>query len=233
LPNPVWIIEPIADLQHLSPATRLYLGCLADARRDETLRKALSTASPAVANDPETLWLVATHSWNIGDLPESRRALDKLLSVQPDDGSARLLKIELLLRSDDLDNLLPELDRPIEKLRFHRLTDRFRVAALLGNFGHIDRAVAYAYRLFQENKAMSQAWMCFSGLVLREGTDIKAVEEDWKLSAVAENAAVDIEYDDGEKSFIIIEPDSAKRPPSGSFQCSDISVAALVCLGKV
>jgi hypothetical protein len=58
---------------------------------------------------------------------------------------------------------------------------------------------------------MSQAWMCFSGLVLREGTDIKAAEEDWKLSAVAENAAVDIEYDDGEKSFIIIEPDSAIR----------------------
>jgi tetratricopeptide (TPR) repeat protein len=205
------LIEPIADLQHLSPATRLYLGCLADARRDEALRNALSSASSAVLNDPETLWLVATHSWNIGDLPESRRALDKLLAIQPDDGSARLLQVELLLRSDDLDNLLPELDRPIEQLRFHRLTDRFRVAALLGNFGHMDRAVAYAYRLFQENKGMSQAWMCFSGLVLRESTDIKAAEEDWKLSAVADNAAVDMEYEDGEKSFIIIEPNAAIR----------------------
>lgn len=205
------LIEPIADLQHLSPATRLYLGCLADARRDETLRTALSSASPAVVNDPETLWLVATHSWNIGDLPESRRALDKLLELHPEDGSARLLKVELLLRSDDLDNLLPELAIPIEKLRFHRLTDRFRVASLLGHFGHMDRAVAYAYRLFHENKGLSQAWICFSGLVLRESTDIQAAAEDWKVAAVADNAAVDMEYDDGEKGFIIIEPDPAIR----------------------
>ncbi|WP_454000416.1 PIN domain-containing protein [Afipia felis] len=205
------LIEPIADLKHLTPATTLFFRCLADARRDEALRKALSSASPSVADDPETLWLIATHAWNIGDLPESRRAVDRLLAVEPDDGSARLLKIELLLRSDDLDHLLPELARPIEHLRFHRLTDRFRVAALLGYFGHMERAVAYAYRLFQENKGISQAWMCFSALVLHEGIDAKVSEESWKMAAVAENAAVDMEFDDGEKLFIIIEPDAALR----------------------
>lgn len=205
------LIEPIADLQHLTPATRLFFRCLADARRDESLRKALSSASPSVANDPETLWLIATHAWNIGDLPESRRAVDQLLAVEPDDGSARLLQIELMLRSDDLDHLLPELARPIEQLRFHRLTDRFRVAALLGHFGHMERAVAYAYRLFQENKGISQAWMCFSGLVLHEGIDAEVSEESWKLTAVAENAAVNMEFDDGEMMFIIIEPDATLR----------------------
>lgn len=39
----VTLIEPIADLQHLSPATRLYLGCLSIACRDDTLRKALAS----------------------------------------------------------------------------------------------------------------------------------------------------------------------------------------------
>lgn len=205
------LIEPIADLQHLTPATRLFFGCLADARRDEALRKALSSANSSVADDPEILWLIATHAWNIGDLPESRRAVERLLTIEPDDGSARLLKIELQLRSDDLDQLLRELALPIEQLRFHRLTDKFRVAALLGHFGHMERAVAYAYRLFQENKGISQAWMCFSGLVLHEGIDTEASEQSWKMTVVAENAAVDMEFDDGEKKFIIIEPDAALR----------------------
>jgi cellulose synthase operon protein C len=205
------LIEPIIDLQVLNPATRLYLGCLVDARRDEAFRVSLASACPDIRKDPEILWLLATHSWNVGDLPESRRAVDALLSDHPDSAAARLLKIEILLRSDDIDELLPELDRPIERLGFNRLTDKFRVASLLGHFGHMDRAVAYAYRLFLENREISQAWLCFHGLVLKEGTNLADSDVSWDPKVVCDNAAVDIEYESGEKQFVIIEPDGKLR----------------------
>jgi tetratricopeptide (TPR) repeat protein len=205
------LIEPIIDLQVLNPATRLYLGCLVDARRDEAFRVSLANACPDVRKDPEILWLLATHSWNVGDLPESGRAVDALLSDQPNSGAARLLRIEILLRSDKIDELLPELDRPIERLAFNRLSDKFRIASLLGHFGHMDRAVAYAYKLFLENREISQAWLCFHGLVLKEGTNLGNSDNSWDPKVVCENAAVDIEYEDGEKQFVIIEPDGMLR----------------------
>jgi len=205
------LIEPVVDLQILSPATRLFLGCLVDARRDEAFRLSLAKASSLVRDDPEILWLHAIHSWNIGDLSEARRAVDTLLADHPDNASARLLKIELLLRSDDIDGLLPEIERPLERLSFNRLSDKFRVASLLGHFGHMDRAAAYAYRLFLENKEISQSWLCFSGLVMREGMNLETSRRSWDPKVVCENAAVDIDYEDGEKLFIIVEPDALFR----------------------
>jgi cellulose synthase operon protein C len=205
------LIEPIADLQVLSPATRLYLGCLVEARRDEAFRISLANSCSDVRKDPEILWLLATHSWNIGDLPESRQAVDALLSDHPDSAAARLLKIEILLRSDQIDELLPELERPIERLAFNRLSDKFRIASLLGHFGHMDRAIAYAYRLFLENREISQAWLCFYGLVLKEGPNRASSDGAWDPKVVCENAAVDIEYEDGEKQLLIIEPDGILR----------------------
>jgi len=205
------LIEPIVDLQVLSPATHLYLGCLVEARRDEAFRAALAKASPEVRKDPETLWLLAIHSWNVGDLPESRRAVDALLADRPDSAPARLLKIEILIRSNEIDELLPELDRPIERLAFSRLSDRLRVASLLGHFGQMGRAVAYAYRLFLENREISEAWLCFHGLILTAGAKLPNSDESWDPKIVCENAAVDIEYEDGEKQFVIVEPDAMLR----------------------
>jgi cellulose synthase operon protein C len=205
------LIEPIIDLQILNPATRLYLGCLVEARRDEAFRVSLANACSDVRKDPEILWLLATHSWNVGDLLESRRAVDALLSDHLDSPAARLLKIEILLRSDKIDELLPELEQPIERLAFNRLSDKFRVASLLGHLGHMDRAVAYAYRLFLENREISQAWLCFDGLVLKEGANLANSDGSWDPKVVCEDAAVDIEYEDGEKQFVIIEPDGMLR----------------------
>lgn len=205
------LIDPIVDLQALNPATHLYLGCLVEARRDEAFRAALAKASPEVRKDPETLWLLAIHSWNVGDLPESRRAVDTLLTIRPESAPARLLKIEILIRSNEIDELLPEFERPIERLTFNRLSDRLRVASLLGHFGQMGRAVAYAYRLFLENREISQAWLCFHGLVLREGTKLANFDESWDPKTVCENAAIDVEYEDGEKQFVIVEPDAMLR----------------------
>jgi cellulose synthase operon protein C len=205
------LVEPIIDLQTLNPATRLYLGCLVEARRDEAFRLSLAKACPDIQKDPEILWLLASHSWNVGDLPEARRAVDALLSDQPNSGTARLLRIEILLRSDDIDGLLPELARPIERLMFVRLRDKFRLASLLGHFGHMDRAVAYAYRLFLENREISQAWLCFEGLILLERMNHHNHERSWDPKVVGDDAAVDIDYEDGTKQFIIVEPDGMLR----------------------
>jgi hypothetical protein len=91
------------------------------------------------------------------------------------------------------------------------LSDKLRVASLLGHFGQMGRAVAYAYRLLLENREVSQAWLCFQGLVLSEGTKLASSDESWEPNVVGENAAVDIEYDDGEKQFVIVEPDVTLR----------------------
>lgn len=205
------LLEPIVDLQVLSPITRLYLSCLAEARRDEAFRTSLANASADVRVDAEILWLRATHSWNIGDLPEAGNAIDVLLRGHPDNAPARLLKVEILLRSDQVDGVTKELERPIEKLPFTRLTDKFRVASLLGHFVPIERAVAYAYRLFLENREVSQAWLCFHGLVLQEGSNIGEAHGPWDMKVVGNDAAVDIEYDDGEKQFVIVETDAKLR----------------------
>jgi hypothetical protein len=205
------LLEPIVNFQILNPATRLFFKCLIEARRDEAFLLSLTKCSSNVRQDPEILWLHAMHSWNIGDLLESRRSVDALLAADSNSASARLLKIELLIRSDDVSELLQDLEHPIEKLAFKSLSDKLRVASLLGYFGHMDRAVAYAYRLFLENKEISQSWLCFSGLVTWEGTNLKTTRTSWDFKAVCENAAVDLDYEDGEKLFIIVEPESKLR----------------------
>jgi hypothetical protein len=205
------LLEPIVDLQILSPSTRLYLSCLAEARRDEAFRTSLASASSDVRKDTEILWLQATQSWNIGDLREAGKAIDTLLRTHSDHAPARLLKVEILLRSDQVDGVVKELERPIEKLAFTRLTDKFRVASLLGHFVPIERAVAYAYRLFLENREISQAWLCFHGLVLQEGVNLSESLGPWDIVVIGNDAAVDIEYDDGEKQFVIVEADGRLR----------------------
>ena len=205
------LLEDIVDLERLSPATILYLNCLAAARRDEAFRKALVEAAPEVRDDPGTLWMAAGHAWNVGDLQGSLREVDKLLEQQPDNPQARLLKIEILIRQDRSAEVLAELDKPIEHLSSAQLKDRFRVAMLLGHFGYVDRAAAFAYRLFLEHRDNSQAWMALSLLVLEEGRGEADVPSPWDVAVVAPNVAVDIRYDDGEEKFLVIEPDPRAR----------------------
>lgn len=163
------LLKDIVDLSRRSPATTLYLVCLAVARRDEAFRKALAAAAPEVRNEPEMLWMAAGHAWNVGDMKGSLRTVDKLLAQQPENPHARLLKIEILIRQDRSAELLTELDKPIELLSSAQLKDRFRVAMLLGHFGYVDRAAAFAYRLYLEHRDDAQAWMALSLLVLEEG----------------------------------------------------------------
>lgn len=204
------LIEPAVDLSRQSPATTLYLQVLAEARRDTALKKALQDSTPAVREDPETLWTVAAHAWNVGDLAAAATALNALLAKQPDNSQARLLKIEVLLRQDSSSEVLAELDKPIEDLPWKRLNDQYRLAGLLGNFGYLERAATLAYRLFLQHRDSQPAWMTLSGLVLIEGRG----DEKSKLfdaPVVAPNVAVDLVFDDGEKTFFVVEPDALIR----------------------
>ncbi len=155
--------------------------------------------------------MVATHAWNVGDLLEAFRAVEALLAREPDNPSARLLKIEILIREDRSAELLAELDSPVEDLAWRRLQDRFRVASLLGHFGYIKRAADFAYRLFLEHRDNSQAWMTLSMLVLEEGRGEADGPRLWDAPVVAPNVAVDLRYDDGEEVFFVIEPDASLR----------------------
>lgn len=199
------------DLSRRSPATMLYLQNLASGRRDEAFREAVAATSPEVRDDPETLWMVAAHAWNIGDLPGAAHAVEALLARQPDNPRAQLIKIEILIRQDRSAELLAELDKPVENLAWKRLQDRFRIASLLNHFGYIERAAAFAYRLFLEHRDNSQAWMTLSAPVLKEGRGSADGPRLWDAPVVAPNVAVDLRFDDGEEIFFVAEPDASLR----------------------
>lgn len=205
------LLEGHADLSRRGPATTLYLQSLAAARRDDAFRKAIAATSPAVREDPKILWTAAAHAWNVGDLAAAYRSIDALLTQEPDNARARLLKIEILVRQDRSTKLFAELDKRIEDLPWTRLQDRFRVAALLGYFGFVERAAAFAYRLFLENRDKSQAWMTLSMLVLEEGRGEEDSSRLWNAPVVAPDVAVDLHFDDGEKLFLVVEPDANLR----------------------
>jgi cellulose synthase operon protein C len=205
------LLDGHVDLGRRSPATTLYLQSLAAARRDDAFRKAIDTAAPAVRDDPETLGTVATHAWNVGDLRGAFRAIEALLALEPNNAYARLLKIEILARQNRSAELLVELDQPVENLAWTRLRDRFRIAALLGHLGYVERAVSFAYRLFLEHRDNSQAWMTLSILVLEQGRGAVEAPRAWDAPVVASNVAVDLRYDDGQEVFFVVEPDAALR----------------------
>lgn len=224
------LLEEYVDLNRPGPLTTLYLQCLAAARRDETFRKAILEAGPAVRNSPDVLWASATHAWNVGDLASARSSIDLVLKLDPNDADARLLKIEILLRQNQSTEILSELENFPETLPFRRLKDRFRVASLLGHFGYMDRAATLAYRLFLENRDRSQAWMTLSALVLEEGRGDDA-DSSWNAERVAPNIAVDLRYDDGEELFLVVEPDAElRRLDNGSWEPDHPLVRALLGL---
>lgn len=68
--------------------------------------------------------------------------------MKPGLPKAVLLRIEALLRLDRSQEGLEAIDEPIEDLPSKGSRDPFRVANLLSHFGHYDRAVRYAYKLF-------------------------------------------------------------------------------------
>jgi len=205
------LLEGRVDLSRRSPATKLYLESLAAARRDEAFRDALAAAAPTVRESPEILSTAAAHAWNLGDLLGAFRANEALLGQHPDHPRARLLKIEILVRQDRSAELLAELDQPVEDLDWTRLEDQFRVASLLGHFGYIERAIAFAYRLFLAHRDTSQAWMTLLSLALNDSIGDPDGPLRWDAPVVAEDVAVDIRYDDGEDAFFVIEPDAALR----------------------
>lgn len=204
------ILEGHVDLSRASPAATLYLRCLAGARRDEAFRDALAAAAAEVREDPEILWTAAAHAWNVGDLDAAFAATASLLGRVPDQAQARLLKVEILARSNRSAELMAELDRRIEDLAFGRLHDRFRVASLLGHFGHADRAAAFAYRLFLGHRDEPQAWMTLSTLVLADGLGGET-PPGWHAEVAGPDIAVDISFADGRKLFFVIEPDAGLR----------------------
>lgn len=198
------------DLQRGGPATILYLQSLANARRDDAFIAALAAAGEAVRHSPVILWAEAAHAWNLGDLRRADDAVDRLLARQPDDRSARLLKIEILMRQDRSTALLDALDKPIESLPGSRVSDLYRIAALLGNFGYYERAAALAYRLFLEHRDQSRAWMTLSALVIEEGRG-EAGKALWTVETAGPDSGIDVTFADGETVFFIIEPDVGLR----------------------
>ena len=205
------LLEGHVDLSRPNPAVMLYLRSLASARRDAAFHAALKQAAPEVRNDPSTLWAVAAHAWNLGDLGASSTAVDALLSLEPSEPRARLLKIEIFIRQDRSNDLFTELEKPLEALAWKSPNDQFRLASLLGHFGFVERAAALAYSLFLQHRDISRAWMTLSMLVLDEGRGEEDKPGLWDVTEVSPDAAVDLTYDDGSTLFFVVEPNVLLR----------------------
>lgn len=205
------LLDGHVDLSRPTPLAILYLQSLADARRDETFRRQLENAGDTLRNDPRVLWICAVQAWNAQDLDGARRYVDLLLHVRPDSAQARLLRIEVALRQSRSTDALSELEKPLEKLGGLRPHERFRVVALLRHFGYLDRAAALAYRLFLENRDNPQAWLTLSTLVIFEGRVGSKNEAAWERTEVGPDTAVDVEYSQDERSFLVLEPDATLR----------------------
>ncbi len=205
------LLEAHVDLARVSPLTTLYLESLAVSRRDAALRSALARCSSDVRNAPTTLWTIALHAWNLGNLTSSLEAVDGLLKHDPNDPRARHLKIEIFIRQNRSTDLFKELDKPIEKLKWRRSTEQFRLATLLGHFGYVDRAADWAYRLFVRHRNLPRAWMTLSMLILDEGMGNRTQPVEWNLNQVNADAAIDLQYEDGSTAFFIVEPDPELR----------------------
>lgn len=205
------LLEGHVDLGRASPAATLYLRSLAGARRDEAFREAIAAVTSGLSAEPGTLWTIAAHAWNLGDLEGSLRAIEDLLAVEPDNAQARLLRIEIFIRQDKSGKIFEELEKPVEALDWKRPSDQFRLAALLGHFGFVERAADLAYRMFVEHRDLSRAWTTLSMLVLDEGRSSEDRAQLWGADQVADNSAVDLVYDDGSEVFFIVEPDPRLR----------------------
>jgi cellulose synthase operon protein C len=203
------LIEPVVDLAVPSAATTLYLQSLAAARRDSVLQRALAEASPTTLADPDILWMRATHAWNTGDLPEAKRVATSLLEIAPESAKARLFRIEVLVRQNESEEILAELQRPIELIELERLSDKLRISQFLLHFGFRERAAAYTYRLFIENRDDPRAWMALPSLIFDEKRS--GDHDAWTVTAVTVNAAVDLKFDNDTTQFLVVEPDPHLR----------------------
>ena len=205
------LIESLADLDSPRPVTFMYLTALAEARRDDAFRAALGRAATAVREHPDMLWLDARHAWNVGDLDRCLADLDRMLEIRPDLPKATLMRIETLLRLGRSKAVLEALDEPIEDLSWAGGSDPFRVASLLGHFGHHERAARLAYRLFLQQRDRPRAWMTLASMTIREGQEHAERSSSWSPTTVGTDVAVDVEYEDGNAVFFIVEPDKSLR----------------------
>ena len=205
------LIEDHIDLESPRPATFLYLSALAEARRDDAFHDALLRASVDVRENPDMLWLDARHAWNTGDLDRSLRCIDKFLGLKPDEARAVLMRIEVLLRMGRSKQVLEALDKPIEGLKWGSGNEPYRVAALLSHFGYHERAARLSYRLFSEQRDKPRAWMTLSSMTIREGRERRAGDFEMSPTVAGNDVAVNLEFDDGAKTFFIVEPDKHLR----------------------
>lgn len=226
------LLESCVDLSRVHPVTMLYLRSLAEARRDQAFRDALAAAAPVVREDPAMLWTVASHAWNTDDLDSAYSAVENLLAQTPDNARARRLKIEILIRQNRTAEIFAELDQPIEKLDWKSTEEGARIATLLGHFGYIERAAAFAYQLFLKHRDEPPAWMALLSTLLNHGcNDREDSEERWHVNTIAPNAAVDLTYEDGERLFFIVESDASLRQlDESSWEPEHRLVTALVGL---
>ena len=205
------LLEGRVDLTRGNLAAMIYLRSLANARRDEAFTAALAQSAPALRDTPSILWLAAAHAWNTGDLEAGLDAVSRLLALQPDNPRARLLRIDILLRQDRSEEVIAELEKPVEELQWSGVKDRGRIAGLLAHFGFLERGMAFAYKTYLEHRDQNKAWMTILAVVVREGRGKRSRVPDWDLKAVRENTAVDLEYESGGTGFVVVEPDAELR----------------------
>ncbi len=207
----VSVLSGYVDIHRPNPALNLYLRCLASSRLDHKFFAALDQIPKETRETPTVLWMMAAHAWNAGDLTASMTHITSLLKLAPNNASASLMRIEILIRQNNIDSILDELSKPLETADWTRLTEKFRLALLLNHFGFTERAAKLSYQLFLQHRDLSRAWLNLSMLVLEEGRDLEPGQSHLSITQVSANSAVNLSYDDGSSGFFVVEPDIELR----------------------
>lgn len=193
------------------PATRVYLRALAANRDDAEFYRMMDVVPDSVRSDPSILWLAASHAWNVGNLSTSLKFTSRLMEVRPRDGRAALLRIDILLRKNKVDEVAKSLALHVEDMDWSDVVSMVRIGRLLANFGYMKRATQFMYRLFLTNRNHPSVWMGISSLVfaLEGGEEERAWVEGG--SRVGSDSTVLLRFDDGSEQSLTIEPDKSLR----------------------
>jgi cellulose synthase operon protein C len=213
------------DLDRDSVSLRTYLGACIGAQLFARARDVLAALPPSLMEMPTYARMAASYHWNIGDARAAEPFIARLTAATPQRLDFLLWHIDALIRIQAEDRVKTILQAPVETTADGSLADKRKLVAALATYGQLDRARAFAYRLFALNRDDPGAWMSFMGTMLTGDMP----EKDPILDPViGPDHAVELRLETGEARRYVIESDQDVRRVTQDAIAGDHEIARLV-----
>lgn len=169
-----------------------------------TAKEVLDQLSAEVKNSVFGWKFIANASYLHGEAAKAVPATRKLFDNNSNSISALERYIQSLLRVNDRTRIRRVVADLTDKNMVGTVDEKREYVNLLVFCGEIERARAYAYQLFCENRNDHRAWMALSSSVLAFGRPPGA-SDDLHLNEVGSDAAFEVTRSDGTRQTYIIE----------------------------